>query len=403
VSADEVDAGTGHDLVGSTLELEVGPVAHGGHCVARHEGRVVFVRHALPGERVRAVVTEGGADARYLRADAVDVLQAAPERVESRCPVSGPGGCGGCDFQHVSLPGQRQLLGAVVREQLQRLAGIDQEVEVEAVPGDDEGLGWRTRVRFASAADGSPGLRKHRSHEVVSVDRCPIAVPDLPDVTPALRAGSESAEAVRTSTGERVVVTEPRSAPVVTEHAAGRRWQVGAGDFWQVHPGAPDALVDAVLNGVDPQPGELAWDLYAGVGLFSAGLAERVGPAGKVVSVESHRRASAHARTNLADLGNVRCVTDSAERYVRSRAAQGRLDVVVLDPPRTGAGRKVVEAISKRGPRVVAYVACDPAALGRDLGTFGQFGYGLKSLRSLQLFPMTHHVECVAICSRRTP
>jgi tRNA/tmRNA/rRNA uracil-C5-methylase (TrmA/RlmC/RlmD family) len=387
-------------MVGRVLELDVGAVAHGGHCVARHDGRVVFVRHAIPGERVRALVTDGASNSRFLRADAVEILEPSGDRVLPRCPVSGPGGCGGCDFQHVSMPRQRRLLGDVVSEQLRRLAGIDLDVEVEPVAGDADGLEWRTRVRFTATDDGHQALRKHRSHDVIRVDRCPIAVADLPDVTSALQGGAESAEAVRSSTGERVVVTDVRSAPSITEVAAGRQWLVGAGDFWQVHPGAAGALVDAVLDGVEARPGELAWDLYAGVGLFSGALAGRVGPSGKVVSVESHRRASAHARHNLADLPQVRCVTETVDRFVRGRASQGRLDVVVLDPPRTGAGAKVVRAVAGRGPRVIAYVACDPASLGRDLRTFIDCGYSLKSLRALDIFPLTHHVECIAICSR---
>lgn len=389
------------DLVGAVLDLDVEAVAHGGHCVARHLGRVVFVRHAIPGESVRAVVTEGGSGSRFLRADVVEVVTPSADRVAPRCAVSGAGGCGGCDFQHVSLAAQRRLLGDVVSEQLRRLAGIDREVEVEAVAGDLDGLGWRTRVRFARSRDGHAGLRKHRSHEVIRVDQCPIAVPDLPDVTAALQAGAESAEAVRTSTGDCVVVTQPRDAPTVTEYANGRSWQVGAGDFWQVHPGAADALVDAVMTGVGARQGDLAWDLYAGVGLFSAALAEAVGPAGKVVSVESHRRASANAKANLADLPQVRCVAAPVERFVRGRSAQGRLDVVVLDPPRTGAGSTVVRAIAAREPRVVCYVACDPAALARDLATFDASGYQLDAIRAFDLFPMTHHVECVAICTPR--
>ena len=393
-------------------------MAHGGHCVARYEGRVVFVRHAIPDERVVARVTEGHDESRYLRADAVEVLRASPDRVTPPCPHAGPGRCGGCDFQHIALPRQRALKAAVVREQLQRLARIEVPVQVEPVEGDHEGLGWRTRVRWSATADGRKGLLAHRSDRVVPVDRCLIAHPALPDPAAALSAGSASAISVVTSDGHTAVVPAgtrgvrhaggaalggtavPTGAAPVVETAAGRRWQVSAGDFWQVHPGAPDTLVDAALDGLSLRPGERCWDLYAGVGLFSASMADAVGSDGAVLAVESHRRAARLAQQNLADLSQVRVVADSVGRFVRSRVAQGRLDAVLLDPPRSGAGRDVVRRIAARQPRVVAYVACDPAALARDVGTFREVGYALGSLRAFDLFPMTHHIECVAMLER---
>ncbi|HLS45836.1 MAG TPA: TRAM domain-containing protein, partial [Ornithinicoccus sp.] len=167
--------------VGAKLVLDIGPVAHGGHCVARHAGQVVFVRHTLPGERVAAVVTEVGAGGKFLRADAVEVLRAAPQRVLPPCPWAGPGRCGGCDWQHVDLAAQRELKAAVVVEQFARLAGLDlaahlgRPVVVEPVPGDDDGFNWRTRVEFAVGPDGRPGLRRHRSHEIVEIGDCLIA------------------------------------------------------------------------------------------------------------------------------------------------------------------------------------------------------------------------------------
>lgn len=387
-------------LVGTEVELEVGPVAHGGHCVARYEGRVVFVRHAIPGELVRARVTEGEQDSRFLRADAVSIVAASADRVSPPCPHAGPDACGGCDFQHVALHRQRAMLADVIEEQLRRLAGITRSVTVEAVPGDVDGLGWRTRVRFTGTPERRPGLRKHRSHDTVPIDWCRIAVPDLPDVSGELAAGAESAEAVATSAGDRVVVTDPSYAPIVVELALGRRWKVQAGDFWQVHPGAAEALVSAVLDGLDPQRGERCWDLYSGVGLFSAALAGRVGSAGSVTAVESHRRSVENARANLTDLPQVTLVADRVDRFVRGRHSGGRPDVVVVDPPRAGCGAAVIRAVTGLRPRALAYVACDPAALARDVRTLGECGYRLDTLRAFDIFPMTHHVECVALLGK---
>jgi tRNA/tmRNA/rRNA uracil-C5-methylase (TrmA/RlmC/RlmD family) len=348
------------------VELETGPVAHGGHVVARGgpDGRVVFVRHALPGERVRVRLTEE--HERYLRGDAVAVLEPSTYRVAPPCPLARPDGCGGCDFQHVALDEQRRLKAGVVREQLHRLGGLDLDVVCEAVPGDEDGLRWRTRMQYVDLPDGRRGLRKHRSHEVVEVEDCLIARPDAR--TPADGA--------------------------VVEQVSGRSFRVGADGFWQVHPGAPTVLVETVLGQLAPAPGERVVDLYAGVGLFARFLAEAVGAAGEVVAVESDRRATAYAAENLADLPQARVVRDRVDRWVR-RARPA--DLVVLDPPRAGARRAVVDAVARMAPRAVAYVACDPAALGRDVGYFTAAGYAVTALRCLDLFPMTHHVECVAL------
>jgi tRNA/tmRNA/rRNA uracil-C5-methylase (TrmA/RlmC/RlmD family) len=396
----------GRSLVGERYDVRPDRVAHGGFVVARHEGVVVFVRHALPGERVVVEVTEGQEGDRFLRADAVEVLEPSPHRVTPPCPFARPGLCGGCDFQHVSLPVQRELKAAVVGEQLRRLAGLEVDVTVEPVPGDAGGLGWRTRVQWAIAPDGTPGLRKHRSHDVVAVDVCRIAHPGLPSVTDSDWPDATSVEALASSTGERLRLvstgdgaTFADGPPVLHEQARGRDWQVTGSGFWQVHPGAAETLVAAVLDGLDPQPGERAADLYAGVGLFSAALAERVGTSGRVVAIESDAVAVEDAAVNLADLPQVEPVADRVDRALR-RGAVGPVDVVVLDPPRTGAKREVVSAIAARGPRSVAYVACDPAALARDVAIFAEHGYTLRSLRAFDLFPMTQHVECVAVLAR---
>jgi tRNA/tmRNA/rRNA uracil-C5-methylase (TrmA/RlmC/RlmD family) len=402
--------------------------------VARHEGRVVFVRHTLPGERVLARLTEAGERDRYWRADCVEVLTPSPDRAPSRCALAGPGGCGGCDWQHVTTAGQRRLKADVVAEQLRRLGGLEGVApQVEPVPGDDDGLGWRTRVRFAVDARGRPGLRAHRSHEVVPVDRCPIAHGRVAELEVGTRTWTDAAEVevvapaggtdrlvvVHPLAADRAVGVPPLAGPAgvvldggraglrrlrgrtwveeqVVVDGVTRRFRVTGTGFWQVHPGAAQALLDAVLEAGDPQPGERALDLYSGVGLFSAGLALRVGPQGSVTAVESDARASADARRSLHDLPQVHLEHQRVDRALAVRGALPPAEVVVLDPPRVGAGRGVLEAVLARHPRVAVYVACDPAALARDLAVAARRGYRLDRLRAFDLFPMTHHVECVA-------
>lgn len=381
------------------VELTVGAVAHGGHCVARHEGQVVFVRHALPGERVVAEVTE--VHRSYVRADAVEVREPSPDRVPPPCPYAGPGRCGGCDLQHVAPPAQRAWKTEVVHEQLRRLGGLSADevasldVRVVALPGPADGLGWRSRVRYAVDAAGRPGLLAHRSHVVVPIDRCLIAHPAIQE-QPVLGARYEDGDAVEVvaSTGGDVVVG---SAGTVREVAAGRTWTLPADAFWQVHPAAPDALVDAVLTLADPRPGEVAWDLYGGAGLFAAAVAGRVGPEGRVTLVESSPVGVAAARDNLADRPWVEVVAAQVETALARRRVAGPVDVVVLDPPRTGAGREVARLLAGSGARAVAYVACDPAAFARDLRVFRDAGWSLTALRGFDCFPMTQHVELVGL------
>lgn len=410
---------------GDEVEVEVGAIAHGGHCVARYDGRVLFVRHGLPGERVRARITEGGPGDRFLRADAVSVLEASPHRVAPSCAAAGPGGCGGCDFQHVATAHQRELKAAVVAEQLQRLAGIEREVVVEPLD-DADGLRYRTRVEFA-VVEGRIGLRRHRSHDVVEVDGCPIAVPDVDEALRETRAESVGElEGIRaidvvvpSGESDTVVVEVPQEAPtppievteIVRTPAGERSMTVDARGFWQVHRDAPHAFVAAMLEAADVRPGERVLDLYSGVGLLSVPLADAVGATGQLIAVESDRRATEHLRDNLAAhpwalvvpgrVDDLLGVPRQGRRRGPRRPARSDLlppsaHVVVLDPPRTGAGRGVVAALTSLRPRRLVYVACDPAALARDTAYLGELGYELTALRAFDAFPMTHHVECVA-------
>jgi tRNA/tmRNA/rRNA uracil-C5-methylase (TrmA/RlmC/RlmD family) len=468
-------AGTGRD---GLLELAVSDVAHGGWCVAREPGgRVVFVRHALPGERVRARITD--TTAKFARAEAVEILQASPDRTEPPCPHARPDGCGGCDWQHATPEAQRRLKAEVVRQQLRRIAGLDRDITVEPLPGDSGGLGWRTRVRFSVGPGGAAGLRKHRSHEVVDVGACPIAHPLVneagvtgqrwpqvsavevavsPDsgeqaviVTPAAgrrratgqargaagaggaehpagRAAAKLAGSVDTvlTGGRDGRLTALRGRGYLRQSAAGRTWRVGAGTFWQVHPGAATALTAAVLDALRPAPGEVALDLFCGAGLFAGALAEAVGPGGAVIGVDGDRGAVRDARHNLRGTPWARIHHGDVATVLARQAGQagpaaqpggGRPEaaLAVLDPPRAGAGRTVIEALLGRtGPagraslRRVAYVSCDPATLARDIVVFGELGWELAGLRAFDAFPMTHHLECVATLApaeneRRSP
>lgn len=404
------------------MELVTGAIAAGGGCVARaDDGRVVFVRHSLPGERVIVEVTSETRS--FLRADAVDVLEASDDRVVPPCPLAGPGRCGGCDWQHVALPAQRVLKESLVAEQLRRLAGVDRVVTVEAVPGSPDGLGWRTRVRFAVDRTGQVGLHRHRSHDLEPVARCPLATDAVNGVAVGASRwrGAHHVEVtaspdggrpvVAVETGRRALADPPRmTAGLVvngrTRHRPdrvyftvdGSRFGVSAGVFWQVHPGAGAVLTRCVLEGLAPRPGERVADLYAGAGLFTVPLARAVGPRGSVVAVERSGRACADAVGNADDLHQVEIVRSEVDADLVADGL-GAPDLVVLDPAREGAGRSVMAALMslRPAPRGLAYVSCDPASFARDLRVALDAGWTMDSLRGFDLFPMTEHVELVAI------
>ncbi|WP_406283406.1 class I SAM-dependent RNA methyltransferase [Streptomyces sp. NBC_00209] len=426
-------------LVGREYEVEVGPVAHGGHCIARtDEGRVLFVRHTLPGEKIVARITDGAEDSRFLRADAVEIIEASKDRVPAPCPFAGPGKCGGCDWQHAKPGAQRRLKGEVIAEQLQRLAGLTPEEagwDGTVMPAEGDKLpagevpAWRTRVQYAIDEDGRVGLRKHRSHDIEIIDHCMIAAPGVSELGVEQQDWPQMAtvEAIAaTGSHDRQVILTPRPGgrlplveldkPVsvlrvderdggvhrvhgrgfVRERADDRTYRVGSGGFWQVHPQAANTLVRAVMQGLLPRKNDTALDLYCGVGLFAGAIGQRIGEKGAVLGIESGKRAVEDARHNLADLDRVRIEHGKVDQ-VLPRTGITACDLIVLDPPRAGAGRATVKQLVALGARRIAYVACDPAALARDISYFADGGYRVRTLRAFDLFPMTHHVECVAI------
>jgi tRNA/tmRNA/rRNA uracil-C5-methylase (TrmA/RlmC/RlmD family) len=403
------------------IELHTGAIAAGGGCVARaDDGRVVFVRHALPGERVMATITAETSS--FLRADAVEILDVSPDRVEPPCRYAGPGRCGGCDWQHVELAAQRTLKASLIAEQLRRVAAVDLEVMVEEVPGAPVGLAWRTNVRFAVDRAGRLGLRRHRSHDIEPIDRCLIATTEVeslelerlrwPGATEVdVRASADGGRVVSVSSGRQRLRALPRvEAGLVVDGRTRRQpdcvhfevlhrsYRVTAGSFWQVHPGAATLLATVVLDVLEPKVGEHVLDLYAGVGLFTALIGDAVGPTGSVLAVERDRRACADALHNVAGLEHIEIRKASVSPGLVADHV-GQPDLVVLDPAREGAGRPVMAALAalRPTPRRIAYVSCDPASFARDLRVMLDAGWTMPSLRAFDLFPMTEHVELVGL------
>ncbi|MGC4174120.1 class I SAM-dependent RNA methyltransferase [Demequina sp.] len=398
------------------VRLTVGPVAHGGHCVARHDGRVVFVRHALPGETVEVRLTEAQPDAAFWRADAVTILEASPDRVAHPWPEAGPGGVGGAELGHVSLPAQREWKLAVLRDAFTRFAGQEFPGEVAEAHGDvgRAGLHYRTRVAAIADAEGRAAMRLFRSHESRALTAMPLAT----------SAAEAALLGQRFPAGGRVHVVDPSESEVFvavdgarwhngrrdTRHNAPRRVKevvrvgkaehhlvVDATGFWQVHVEAPSLLARRVseLAGT----GAVALELYSGAGLLTTALADSFE---RVVSVESDADAVRAARRNVSATDHVSVLHGDVRKSLRQGLGDHAVGqaVVVLDPPRSGAGRETLAALAALVPSRVVYVACDPVALARDTKLLAELGYRLTSAEAWDLFPMTHHVETLAVFER---
>jgi tRNA/tmRNA/rRNA uracil-C5-methylase (TrmA/RlmC/RlmD family) len=422
--------------VGREIELALNKVAHGGVSVARHEGRVVFVADAIPGERVLARVTDDG-KASFWRADTVRVLDPSPHRrphvwSAAALEVDPDARPGGAEFGHIRLAHQRELKAQVLTESMERMAGLAVDVRVEALPPanaaatdptsteteehpEDDGTGWRTRVRLHVDDDGRAGPYAARSHRVIPVRDLPLATRELAAAAPFDERfpGEQHVDLVAPSTGEPRLVVGRQAPTEITERVGEREFRLDDSGFWQVHVHAARTLTNAVQDAVDRtrfDPDADNLDLYGGVGLLAAALADIVGVDDiALTSVESSARATEHARHNLREWPGATAETGRVERWLRQRlAAAGAEDrdrmraaTVVLDPPRAGAGREVVESLADSAPAQLIYVACDPVALARDTGLLAQSGYELRSLRAFDLFPNTHHVEAVASFVRR--
>ena len=416
----------------TTVEVVLaGPAAGGGFVARDPGGRVLFVRHGLPGERVIAEITEE--HPRWARADAIEILEPSPDRINPACPAAGPGGCGGCDFQHVDLAVQRDLKAMLLEEQLRRVAKIDHTVVVEAVEG--AGLGNRTRIRFGVDELGRLGMRRHGSHDIVAIDHCPLGVEAIGDldldeeVWPAgadvevvavtgsapiayavldEEEGADDGESIDdlSPVGDDVIseeddqVEDESGSGLLTTTVLGEEFTVSPGVFWQIHQRAPEVLTQAVLEGLDLREGDRVLDLYCGAGLFTLPIARLVGHSGRVIGIEAADVAAIDAIGNLGDLPQSRIlnttVTGASLRDHLAGASR-----CVLDPPRRGVDRSALLALA--GSAVmerIVMVSCDPATFARDLRLLLDQGFSIASIRAFDLFEMTEHIEIVCVVTR---
>ncbi|MEY4232633.1 MAG: hypothetical protein RL144_833 [Actinomycetota bacterium] len=387
--------------IGDRIEVTIEKVAHGGHFIARHYGAVIFVRHAIPGEVCTVELTSIGKT--FIRADVVSVKTPSDFRVTAPCAFSRPDGCGGCDFQHISEEYQRTLKSQVITEQFARIAKMDITVDVEKI---SEATKWRTRAIATTDSDGKLGFYKSRSNTVIPVTDCLICIDEIgiSELSQKDLKADYRVEVSASNTGERTIALASAGAKekaritqgpaVLHEKVLNKVLKVSHESFWQSHKMAPEVLTKAVTDFGNFRQGEHVLDLYGGVGLFTAAIVEIVGENGHVDLIEGSKSATGDASRNFALHSNVKVITgDVAKHLPRISSA----DVIVLDPPREGAGKEVVAQIARMRPRAIIYVACDPAALARDSAYLADHSFSLMNIRAFDLFPMTHHVECVAL------
>lgn len=419
-----------------TFTLQLTAIAHGGAALGRHEGRVIFVPYALPGETVRVEITED--KGRYAFARLIDVLEPSSDRIAPPCPYFRPAGCGGCQWQHAAYETQLRFKAQVVTDQLTRIGSIPDPLVRPTLP-DSSGWAYRNHAQFHPAPDGGLGFQATASHgarpepglskvegqgrRVVAVDECPILHPLLSDLhaaldldLPGLRRLSLRAGA---ATGDRMLIFEteddlppslesdmPASCVLllsdgrhanlighnhITEVVAGRTYRISAPSFFQVNTPQATQLVRLVTEYLDLRGGETVLDAYCGVGLFTSHLAER---AGLVIGVELAPAAIADLLENTAEFDNVEVVEGPVEAVLPDLDIP--LDAAVVDPPRAGVDRFALDALVACRPARLVYVSCDPATLARDAKRLAHAGYRLVEVQPVDMFPQTYHVESVA-------
>ncbi|MFF5791292.1 class I SAM-dependent RNA methyltransferase [Paeniglutamicibacter sp. NPDC012692] len=443
------------------LRVRLGAAAHGGHSVARHEGRVIFVRHGIPGEEVSIALRDSGEKSRFWRGDVIEVHEASEHRVPHfwaaadslRAADRGILPVGGAEFGHMTLEAQREIKGQVFLEQMERLGKLDAAEHgftgVRAPEGESEdALGWRTRTAFAVDSKGRLAMSPFRSNDLIPVKEMPLAHPKVNElklwelpllgisrvevavgsgrdagvlvlfVEDGTHAGAAGRAAKRlpewasaasvTQVGGSVAdgrgeLQRLRGRTWLSESVAGHDYRITGEGFWQIHRLAPATLVERVMAHLAPGYGARVADLYAGAGLFSAPLAKAVGDDGMVLSIEGAPGTSKDAVKNLREFPQAVISQGRVEKTLSRElnTRKTKLDSIVLDPPRTGAGKAAVSAMVRSGAKKISYVSCDPASFARDTADLVAAGFRLSEVDVIDLYPHTHHMETVGLFERR--
>ncbi len=448
--------------VNMSIDVELTDLAYGGDAVGRYEGRVLFVPGGIPGERVQVEIVEERRG--HARADLLEILRPAPERVEPLYPLLTE--CG-CQWQHIAYPAQLTWKAHIVRQLLVRI-GKQPDAFVHPTLGMPTGTSpWQYRniAMFSVGPANEVGFKFTESHDIQDLEECPLLHPALDMVYQRVRsklikyfgeslsemiqgftirgaigavnAASTSAEVKAVPTllnlharpgsameapqelAQELMTIAPGIVGVIIERVGGRYGRVFAGQefltdvvlgrhfrisadsFFQVNLVQTAALVERALTMLEPQRSEAVLDGYSGVGLFSAFLAAR---AARVIAIESQPSAVLDARANakLNNQNNITTLEGTLERLLgQLHYRRERIDLALVDPPRAGCHPKALQALQQLGPRAICYVSCDPSTLARDIATLCSNGrYRLVAAQPIDMFPQTYHIECVALLAR---
>lgn len=367
-------------------------MAYEGHALARYPEGVVFAEYGIPGERATVELYRKHGGVAHGRV--VEVHEASPDRVEAPCSYFGV--CGGCQWQHITYERQLELKRHVVSEQLRRIGKFAVQPVAEIV-GADQPLGYRNHMRFSAGKRGDLGFVRRGSHSLLPIDRCLIAQPAINGTLARYQGKTTGLHQLEVRLGVNtgdILIQPPESGEKrgsYREALLGRPFEVSSASFFQSNTRQAERLIELVIEKLDPQPDDLLVDAYAGVGTFAALLAPHVK---RVIAIEEAPNAVADAIVNMKDLSNVTCIEGKVEHVLPE--LDERPDALILDPPRQGCHRAVLDAITTHRPRRLAYVSCDPATLARDLRILVDGGYELLEVTPLDMFPQTFHVECVA-------
>ena len=445
-----------------SIDVELTDLAYGGDAVGRYEGRVLFVPGGIPGERVRVEVVEERRG--HARAELLEILRPAPERVEPEFPLLTDSGC---HWQHIAYPAQLTWKAHIVRQLLVRI-GKQPDALVHPTIGMPAGVSpwhYRNLALFSVGPDNEIGFKLTESHDVQDLETCPLLHPALDMVYQQIRArlletfgdtlaqmiqgftirgaigavamNGDAAEAKAVPTllsiharpgsdiespqelAQELMTTAPGIVGVIIERVGGRYGRVVAGQefltdavlnkrfrtssdsFFQVNMVQTPVLVERAIAMLEPMRAEVALDGYSGVGLFSAFLAQR---AARVIAIESQPGAVMDARANatLNNQTNITALEGTLERLLgQLYYRRERIDVALVDPPRAGCHPKAIQALQSLAPRAIAYVSCDPSTLARDIASLCLNNrYRLVYAQPIDMFPQTYHIECIALLAR---
>ena len=380
--------------IGEILTLDIGNIANGGHFVARHDNQIIFVRHAISGETAKVKVT--AINSRFAFGDAVEILKPSKDRVPPPCQYAHPEGCGGCDFQHINYDVQSDLKKEVLKDQFKRITKIDISPEIiTANPSD--GLHWRSRLNLAISENKKVGLRAHKSNSIIEIDECLIALKEINksdifstnwDSEENLKISCSNTNQINISQFNKSIIGPEK----LTENVDNNEYTISPKSFWQSHINAPGLLLQQVMKEANIQQDEIVCDLYGGVGLFTLPISKLIGKNGQVHLIEMNNTCIKDANIMFEHIDNIYIHHGTVEQKLGSVK---KIDTIILDPPRNGISKQVINQMIEKKPHTIVYVSCNPSTLARDTKILLNNKYELTNVVGLDLFPMTHHVECV--------